>query len=100
MPDPRLPEAPFALVAEAELEVPAGRYEIHLKGARPARVLIDGEPVSELTDDIANYDAIAKLNADGKPLLLRVELLQMAPREDLRFWLRPIEVPRPESDAL
>jgi hypothetical protein len=98
-PDPRLPEGPFAMSAEAELEIPAARYEIHLEGPWPARVLIAGGPVLELADNKADNAATAKFNSDGKPLPVRIELLQTAPLRSLRYWLRPLETPAPANDA-
>ncbi|MEX2113196.1 MAG: protein kinase [Pirellulales bacterium] len=90
-PHPNFPADGFALVAESELQLASGRYEVCLDPALPTRVLINDQVVLNRLRDPAIRTGRIDVSAAEKPLRIRVEVVEPDAATRLRFWLLPMD---------
>jgi formylglycine-generating enzyme required for sulfatase activity len=91
-PGPKSPADYFALVAAADLELPAGTYELWLECDDHARVFLDGVPVLSYWPGNL-YRNVNRVRLRGGRHAFRIEYFEINSEAELRLGIRALVLP-------
>jgi hypothetical protein len=84
-----VPADHFATVSMAEIELPAGRYELRTISDDGVRVIVDGRRVIDNWTWHPPAENLAEIDLEAGKHALRIEHFEIDGVAQLQFWLAP-----------
>ena len=81
----------FATVATAQIDLPAGKYELRTVSDDGVRVLVDGQPAIDNWTWHPPTENMAEVILTAGTHALRIEHFEIDGVAQLQFWLRPVD---------